>query len=84
MKTRLSQGCSGQFRGKLPMQGNVSPAERSFSMQIIRYLNGVPLSGAMPPLVLPFSLPRQHVPLPRPARSAILKAEERSPGKGKP
>ena len=45
-------------------------------MQIIRYLNGVPLSGAMPPLVLPFSLPRQHVPLP--------KAEERSPGKGKP
>ena len=46
-------------------------------MQIIRYLNGVPLSGAMPPLVLSF-------PLPRPARSAILKAEERSPGKGKP
>ena len=40
------------------MQGNVPPAERSFSMQIIRYLNGVPLSGAMPPLVLPFSLPR--------------------------
>ena len=51
-------------------------------MQIIRYLNGVPL--AMPPLVLPFSLPRQHVPLPPRARSAILKAEERSPGKGKP
>ena len=50
-------------------------------MQIIRYLNGVPLSGAMPPLVLSFPLPRQHVPL---ARSAILKAEERSPGKGKP
>ena len=49
-------------------------------MQIIRYLNGVPLSGAMPPLVLP----RQHVPLPPRARSAILKAEERSPGKGKP
>ena len=48
-------------------------------MQIIRYLNGVPLSGAMPPLVLPFSLPRQHVPLPPRARSAILKAEERSP-----
>ena len=53
-------------------------------MQIIRYLNCVPLSGAMPPLVLPFSLPRQHVPLPPRARSAILKAEERSPGKGKP
>lgn len=53
-------------------------------MQIIRYLNGVPLSGAMPPLVLSFPLPRQHVPLPPRARSAILKTEERSPGKGKP
>ena len=47
-------------------------------MQIIRYLNGVPLSGAMPPLVLPFSLPHQHVPLPPRARSAILKAEDRA------
>jgi len=70
--------------GKTSDAGQCSPAERSFSMQIIRYLNGVPLSGAMPPLVLPFSLPRQHVPLPPRARSAILKAEERSPGKGKP
>lgn len=52
-------------------------------MQIIRYLNGRPLTGAMPPLVLPFPLPRQHVPLPPRARSAILKPEERSPGKGK-
>ncbi len=52
-------------------------------MQIIRYLNGRPLPGAMPPLVLPFPLPRQHVPLPPRARSAILKPEERSPGKGK-
>lgn len=52
-------------------------------MQIIRYLNGVPLSGAMPPLVLPFSLPRQHVPLPPRARSAILKAGGTQSRKGK-
>lgn len=53
-------------------------------MLIYRYLNGRPLHGEMPPLTLPFALPRQHLPLSGASASAILKPEESSPGKGNP
>lgn len=52
-------------------------------MLICRYLNGMPLHGEMPPLTLPFSLPRQHLPLSALPSSAILEPEDGSPGKGK-
>ena len=52
-------------------------------MLICRYLNGRPLHGEMPPLTLPFSLPRQHLPVSALPSSAILEPEDGSPGKGK-
>ncbi|MGI6181305.1 MAG: hypothetical protein ACOYIE_04435 [Agathobaculum sp.] len=59
-------------------------------MQIIRYLNGKRLHGAMPPLLLDRDgvgsllsgvRCRQELPLPDIAPSAILEAEERGSGK---
>ena len=60
-------------------------------MQVIRYLNGKRLRGAMPPLMLDSegvgtllerARLRQELPLPPAAPSAILEAEESSPGRG--
>lgn len=53
-------------------------------MQIIRYLNGVPLSGAMPPLVpaLPPAAPACSIAAPR--ALCYTEGGGRDPGKGKP
>lgn len=73
------------------MGNNKGGKERDFFMQIIRYLNGKRLHGAMPPLLLDQegigtllrnARYRQELPLPDAAPSAILEAEERGPGKG--
>ncbi|MDO4271179.1 MAG: hypothetical protein Q4C72_09700 [Eubacteriales bacterium] len=59
-------------------------------LQVIRYLNGKRLHGAMPPLLLDQegvgallgqARYRQELPLPDAAPSAILEAEERSLGR---
>lgn len=59
-------------------------------MQIIRYLNGKRLHGAMPPLLLDrdgigalleSARTRQELPLPAHAPSAILEAEESGLGR---
>ena len=71
------------FRQNSLLQSVFRSAERSSVMLICRYLNGRPLHGEMPPLTLPFSLPRQHLPLSALPSSAILKPEDGSPGKGK-
>ena len=80
----FGRDCEGGKLGRITAKG-------SGKMQVIRYLNGKRLRGAMPPLMLDSegigtllerARRRQELPLPPAAPSAILDLEERSPGRG--